>query len=326
MWCANCQSEVAAEASPETGEVRCASCGTELSNGKFARLDQHLRQARELLDRWSREPLLEPYSPLPAKQAASLEELPEAESTENIAAAPLAAHPPTAPEHTDEPIPVPPAQESLASDAEDVPASDTVATSEPLPPIAAATPAAPDPPAASPQPSREPIMHGPRIDTRHAAASRMPPHFDVQKFLDEPPARDPKQPHWMMLAGQWLAYLGVLGLTAGASLVVYGYFGGEPDMTPKGWMLTTAGQMLLFLGIVTLISGGLEQANQEVSQKIDQLGTRLLRFEQHVGGEALRGPKIPARAYADTDAAAPESSETSSHPREQAGAAGEPAQ
>ena len=103
----------------------------------------------------------------------------------------------------------------------------------------------------------------------------------------------------MVFAGQWLSYLGVLGLTAGAALIVYGYFGGTTEMVPKGWMLTTAGQMLLLLGIVTLISGGLDQANSEVNTRIQVLGEQMLRFERETKEQLLRGPKIPASQYAE---------------------------
>jgi len=125
------------------------------------------------------------------------------------------------------------------------------------------------------------------------------PHIDIQKLIDERLAQEKRGINWLVLAGQWLSYLGVLGLTAGAALVVYGYFGGNVEMTPKGWMLTTAGQMLLLLGIVTLISGGLEQSNDEVNTRIELLGEQMLRFERDTKEHLLRGPKIPAAQYAE---------------------------
>jgi hypothetical protein len=64
-------------------------------------------------------------------------------------------------------------------------------------------------------------------------------------------------------------------------------------------MLTTAGQMLLFLGIVTLISSGMDQASDEMGRKIEILGEQMLRFEQHTREQFLRGPKIPPEAYGD---------------------------
>ena len=42
----------------------------------------------------------------------------------------------------------------------------------------------------------------------------------------------------------------------------------------------TAGQMMLFLGVVTLVSGGMEQTTQEVARRVDSLGERLVKIEQ----------------------------------------------
>ena len=60
--------------------------------------------------------------------------------------------------------------------------------------------------------------------------------------------------------------------------------------------------MMLFLGVINLVSGGIEQNNEEVSTRINTLGEQLMRM-QEVTEEALRGPKISPRRYAapDTD-------------------------
>ncbi|MEI4884364.1 hypothetical protein, partial [Klebsiella pneumoniae] len=76
------------------------------------------------------------------------------------------------------------------------------------------------------------------------------------------------------------AYIGVGGLTVGTALVLMGYFGGPASYATTGWLVTTAGQMLLFLGVVTLVSGGMEQTTQEVARRIDTIGERLVRIEQ----------------------------------------------
>jgi hypothetical protein len=108
------------------------------------------------------------------------------------------------------------------------------------------------------------------------------------------------------MTGQFLAYLGVLGLTIGTAMVIYGHFGGYSEYTPTGWLVTTVAQMLLFLGVINLVSGGIEQNNEDVSRRINTLGEQLLRIEQ-VTSEAMRGPKLPARLYADPETAAQES-------------------
>ena len=106
------------------------------------------------------------------------------------------------------------------------------------------------------------------------------------------------QPSWAVTTGQWLAYVGVLALTIGTVVVLYGYLNGYSDYTPTGWLITTLGQMLLFLGVINMVSGGMEQSNDEVSHRIEVIGERLLRIEAATD-EVLRGPRIPAERYAE---------------------------
>ncbi len=131
------------------------------------------------------------------------------------------------------------------------------------------------------------------IDEPHDSAVRGP-HFQVTA---------PRRSNITTITGQFLAYAGVLGLTIGTAMVIYGHFGGYSDYTPTGWLVTTVAQMMLFLGVINLVSGGIEQTNDDVSQRINVFGEQLMRIEQ-VTEEALRGPKIPARRYADSSAAA----------------------
>jgi hypothetical protein len=112
----------------------------------------------------------------------------------------------------------------------------------------------------------------------------------------------PQGPNAAALVGQLLAYGGVLGLTVGTAMVVWGYFGGPQSFAPTGWLIATLGQMLLFLGVVTLVSGGMEQTTEEVARRIDRLGERLIRIEQASRDHALRGPSIPAERFAEQPA------------------------
>lgn len=85
----------------------------------------------------------------------------------------------------------------------------------------------------------------------------------------------------LLMIGQILSYIGVLSLTIGTTFVLWGYFGeNHPNYAPMGWLVLTAGQMLLFLGVVTLVSGGMEQTTAEVAQRIDALGEHIFRIEQ----------------------------------------------
>jgi hypothetical protein len=122
--------------------------------------------------------------------------------------------------------------------------------------------------------NREPGSHEFVIHPGHSMA---PPHFLPDPA---PRARPERSSRWVALAGQIFAYLGVGGLTVGTVLVLVGYFGGPASYATTGWLVTTAGQMMLFLGVITLISGGMEQTTQEVARRIDTLGERLVRIEQ----------------------------------------------
>ena len=143
-------------------------------------------------------------------------------------------------------------------------------------------------------------------DGRRVRTQGLPHH----RYIDEPHGNGVRGPHFEVssprrsnltsIIGQSLAYLGVLGLTIGTSMVIYGHFGGYAEYTPTGWLVTTVAQMLLFLGVINLVSGGIEQNNDEVSRRINSLGEQLVRIEQ-VTSEVLRGPKISPRLYANPD-------------------------
>ena len=135
------------------------------------------------------------------------------------------------------------------------------------------------------------------IDDAHDASLRGP-HFEVTP---------PRRPNLTSVTGQFLAYLGVLGLTIGTAMVIYGHFGGYSEYTPTGWLVTTVAQMLLFLGVINLVSGGIEQNNDDVSRRINTLGEQLLRIEQ-VTADAMKRPKIDPRLYDNPNADVEETS------------------
>ncbi len=84
---------------------------------------------------------------------------------------------------------------------------------------------------------------------------------------------------WSQLAGHLAAYGGVGLLSVGMTLVIWSYFGGPPAYAPTGWLLTTVGQMLLYLGVVTLVASGLEQTTDAVTLQMRQMGDKLERLE-----------------------------------------------
>ena len=251
MWCAKCQAEVAAMASPDNERLYCTSCNTELNRAAAATLPEpetprSLRDPRELLARWAREDALKPldFSPPPAPDA-----------DRDVFA---------------------PRKTALRFDASHPVQSPAAALVE----RAAAQPRANPPPA-----PREPAPAPAEDHVVHPAHAMHPPHFHAA-----PVTLADKSTRWVTLVGQLFAYIGVGGLTVGTVLVLMGYFGGPGSYATTGWLVATAGQMLLFLGVITLVSGGMEQTTQEVARRIDTLGERLVRIEEATTHGQSGGP------------------------------------
>lgn len=350
MWCDHCQADRAAEANAETQEVTCATCGARLTSQQFGKLDLQMQKARELLDRWSKEPLLEPYSPLPDKHAAHLPEIRDLESTESDVKPIFEKLIDPDEEETNAEFPSMGDQfEQLlektrqtkmrydlahGSDREDqIKKVHPEADSKIEPPgrehkDSLLTATLPTPPLTETPidelPATEPVaqlqsaipseqIHDKKPNSKIHRTDPPPPqtapatHLNIQQLIEERLEHKTRKVDWMMMVGQWLAYLGVLAMTAGAAVIVFGYFGGAEGMTPRGWMLTTAGQMLLFLGIVTLISSGMERSSEEITDRIDLLGEQLFRLESEARKHFVKGPKLSPENYAeDADSQEPE--------------------
>lgn len=355
MWCANCQADVAAEVSPVDGRVQCAVCSTELARARG--IGEKTRDAREILERWSKTDLSDPFGPLPAirKPERIMDPRPEndgSKDNENPAADHGSADHRDVEKAKSETQEIqdnaPDSKARRVDDAEidsahiDAERTDTkrpdakrpkvkrpdrrrsetkrvridatddnrvesdvdagaeefekLTSNRPTKPrakpkfrIDSAVPSGAVGGARSTRPRTRRPARDLRFDEPHGRAVP-PPHYEYT--LREPEPKD----NWSVAAGQWLAYIGVLALTIGTAIVVYGHFGGYSNYTPTGWLITTVGQMLLFLGVINLVSGGMEQSNDEVSQRIEMLGEHILRIEQATD-HALRGPKIPAAVY-----------------------------
>ena len=276
MWCASCQADVAAQVATESGRVHCAQCGSEIAQAHAIR--ERTKDAREILERWSSKSMNDPYGPLPgtgpSRSRRQITE--EVQASEEIAASLLSDSPQPPAESTIE--------QSVSAPSGTAPSSGGKRTFRIDRPTNVNQVTETNSPRVRSQ--RKAVQR--HVDQSHGNRLRGP-HFQMAP---------PKQPSWAVATGQWLAYLGVLGLTIGTAIVVYGHFGGYANYTPTGWLITTVGQMLLFLGVINLVSGGMEQSNDEVSQRIEVIGERLMRIEAATD-EALRGPKIPAHRYAE---------------------------
>ncbi len=96
-------------------------------------------------------------------------------------------------------------------------------------------------------------------------------------------------------------------------MVVWSYFGGPANYAPTGWLLATAGQMLLFFGVVSLVSGGLEQTTEQVNKRIEQLGDHIIRIEQAAREMSLRGGSVPPAHFGHEPEASLPARSASSH-------------
>lgn len=246
MWCTSCQSDVAAEVSSDSKRVQCATCGSDLGTTSAARISDKTKEARELLARWSNREILDPYGPLTrsesrAHSSASLFEQSEPPRAESV----------PQPVRNPEPEPAPAFQSNKLhmnretaveqTDADAFYETDQIEDDE------------------------EEIL--PRLHSEYR---------DIQDLIEE----DDQKPNWLGLVGQLMAYGGVAVLTIGTTLVLWGYYGGPANYASTGWLISTAGQMLLFLGVITLVSAGMEQTTSSVSRRIDRLGKRIFLFEQ----------------------------------------------
>ena len=299
MYCETCQTDVAAEIAPSGKALLCTTCGGEVRRTETPSLSSEAQSARELLDRWSRDELLDPYGPAdesadsPApRQKPAVQEPAAQKPTPKLRIDDGVAGVPVSGPRTPRPPAAGPKRPHFRIDAAQTPGSSSPAT-EALDAAMAAPPTqtGQDGPPAPPMTADgyAAMPDGYRVDARHAVPA---PHLPVEAFA---PESGPKPGRFESLAGQLLAYGGVALLTVGTSLVLFGYFGGPTDYTATGWLVATIGQMLLFLGVVTLISGGMQQTTHEVGSRVQYLGDRLVRLESR---QPLAGPHY-ARQTAD---------------------------
>jgi len=291
MWCAKCQTEVAVEARPNSQRLQCATCGSEIlpkMSGRSSPIPPANqppvdpgdvppgsqppgKNPHELLARWAGNQMFDPYGPLvppePRKETPRAPHIDPSKSKSE-------ARPPASPDQSAR-YRVDPA---FTQGWSEVPAPHVSAPlSTPLP------------------------RHGSRSsrlidremqpgDQAHAPSQLRGPHFDPARV--RAPAR---KTSWVAVFGQALAYLGAATLTAGAGMVLVGYLGGPMHYAPTGWFTTTVGQMLLFLGVVTLVSAGMEQTTVEVAHRIDTIGEQLDRME-YLSQSSNAGPDAEVEA------------------------------
>jgi hypothetical protein len=265
MWCAQCQADVAAEVTPDNRRILCAACGSAIEHSPALRAAAKTREARELLTRWSSGQMFDPYGP-----------------SSGISGSPSPARKPEA-------------SAAIVSET-----ADGVWRRIDCPAAAAPNHAAEAESAASLSGHEEGPSLSPKATAGVPLRSRERPAPETDWTGSGRKAR--KKSNGAALTGQLLAYGGVLGLTVGTTMVIWGYYGGAAQVAPTGWLVNTVGQMLLFLGVVTLVSGGMETTSDEVTGRVEELNERLSAIELILERQAERGT-TPVQESAPSPAA-----------------------
>jgi len=304
MWCEQCQSDVATEISADGQQLLCTTCHQPVRKVVAPSLHPETRSAREFLERWAREqqnmrpaaekPASGPPSVAPPDVAAEQPASPPGPVTPDL---PSPAIPPapqiqqtepqTSPNEGTEPEEAPAeSKKKYRLDTQHTAPTGPVPTHRGRPrrphhleekPVSAAK-EMPDA-LSSPLPVTPPTneKREPQYRVDDAQTGLQSPHFDVRSME---PQRTVFPGRSEAMWGQVLAYAGVGLLTVGTIFVLWGYFGEIERYASTGWLVATAGQMLLLLGIVTLVGGGMQQTTHEVTQRIEHLGGRIIRIEE----------------------------------------------
>ncbi len=166
--------------------------------------------------------------------------------------------------------------------------------------ISAAPPVPPAPaPIAAPHFAAPPIA-GPQVAPQPAsqyAPPAPPTYYPPQQYAPQQYAHTGhpslQGPHFSVsvapqrtvsnsaFAAQVIAFIGVLGLTLGTFVLLYTHFlATDTDaLLAPGWVVAAVSQLVLLLGVVMLVSAGLNQTSREVAWRVESLGERLNRIE-----------------------------------------------
>ncbi len=274
MWCPHCQADVAAEVSQDGQSLCCTACEGVIRQVFAPSLHPRTQSARELLERWASDDLLN------SEITDEPSDLPETPSTI-----------PAVEETQDGPqVEEPPSEKTYRVDA---------AHPHGLPAPNEQVPRGIHHHGGSRSSSEQNTSHMVRRnDETHGSIHK--PHFDVSATLRTAPKTGRGESLW----GQLLAYAGVGVLTLGTVLVLWGHFGNIENYSSLGWLVATAGQMLLFLGVITLVSGGMQQTTHAVTERVEMIGEQISRIEQSTQA-LLHGPHydhVPSSSSRDVRA------------------------
>lgn len=84
---------------------------------------------------------------------------------------------------------------------------------------------------------------------------------------------------WLSGVAQVMAFAGVGGMTVGTAAVIWGYFENISNYLPLGWLVLTFGQMMLFLGLITMVSTGMDDSRNRILGEMGEISSRLRTLE-----------------------------------------------
>jgi len=331
MWCKHCQADVAGQASADHSRVTCSTCGAEITQAKSipSAPAEGVKDPKELLARWASDEILDPYGPVTNQEKGKAASSPIADAIEAdfgkqsqldeiegsfamsrtlpLTTDELAAGGPAKPKKppeeprssaptpsaSPEVKPVAPMTEKIAAKAE------TQSAPVEKPPVAQPQQQAPKPTLSIAKETNPAPVQKPRPAV--AEKSNQLPPVNLSAPLPKPTKR---RGGGLMLLGQIMAYGGVLGITIGATIVLKGYFGTQAEQAPMGWLLLTVSQLFLFLGITTLVTGGLEQTTSTVEAKFDVINSQVLHLERLIAASSQETPKPKPESHSTRPGAA----------------------
>jgi len=136
-------------------------------------------------------------------------------------------------------------------------------------------------PAIPRQPPDTPSPLPPQAYAHWGHAAIPSPHFQVA--VAPPPVAGASPRLAQLTTG-----CGVIGLTIATILLLYSrfYMPGADSLFAAGWVIAAVSQLILLLGIVMLVSAGMQQTSQEVASRVNHLGERLSRIEYASWGQS----------------------------------------
>ena len=80
-------------------------------------------------------------------------------------------------------------------------------------------------------------------------------------------------------------------------MVISAHYSGNVSNAATGWLTASVGQMLLFLGVITVVSQGIEQTRRELQLKLSKLERRLKRLTPREQHHTPNDPSAPAHCH-----------------------------